>query len=140
MSTSSISKIRFNQDQFEKALETLQEATREQNLNQYVKDATIQRFEYTYELSWKLVKSVLSYKGVEMTYPRELFREAFSAGWLVHPEVWDAMIEDRNITSHTYKARKAEDVYNSICREYYPELRYLYIRISEVISNDIGNS
>lgn len=138
MSKTPISRILFSRDQYEKALGTLGEAIVEKNVNQYVKDATIQRFEYIYELSWKLIKSVLSYKGVELSYPREVFREAFSAGWLVHPEVWDSMIEDRNITSPTYKARKVEDVYISICRDYYPELKHLHIKLSEVISNDIA--
>lgn len=40
-------------------------------------DATIQRFEFTIELFWKLLRVILESKGVEVQYPKDVLREAF---------------------------------------------------------------
>lgn len=120
------------------ALQTLEKAINERNFNEYVRDATIQRFKYTYETAWKAAKSVLSYQGIELRHPREIFAEAFSSGWINHPDRWDAMIEDRNLTTHTYRERTAEAVYNAICKTYYPELCSLHHSITEVIRKHVA--
>lgn len=104
----------YHLELFTSALSTLRRAIKEPDYNEYVRDATIQRFEYTYETAWKAIKAVLSYQGVELRHPREIFSEAFSSGWIKDPDMWDAMIEDRNLTTHTYKERTAESVYESI--------------------------
>lgn len=45
------------------------------HLDELYLDGTIQRFEFVYELSWKLMKSYLEYQGTEVVSPRETFRE-----------------------------------------------------------------
>jgi nucleotidyltransferase substrate binding protein (TIGR01987 family) len=135
-----VKRLRYNEKQFTDALETLSKAINEPNFNEYVRDATIQRFEYTYETAWKVIKSVLSYQGVELRHPREIFAEAFSSGWVRNPEHWEAMIEDRNLTTHTYKKRTAEVVYKTICDVYYPELQFLHQSIAEVIRKNVRSS
>ncbi|WP_372632030.1 nucleotidyltransferase substrate binding protein [Cohnella sp.] len=57
-------KVLYSEKQFGSALESLGSAIREPNFNEYVRDAIIQRFEYTYETAWKAIKSVLSYQGL----------------------------------------------------------------------------
>lgn len=128
-----LKKLFYNKKQFTDALETLSKAVNEPNFNEYVRDATIQRFEYTYETAWKVIKSLLAYQGIELRHPREIFAEAFSSGWLKNPDQWEAMIEDRNQTTHTYKERTADAVYRAICDTYYPNLQYLHQSIKEVI-------
>lgn len=55
-------------------------------------DATIQRFEFTIELFWKLLKSILESKGVEVQYPKDVLREAFT-GHLIEDELtWLTMM------------------------------------------------
>lgn len=135
-----VKRLRYNEKQFTDALDTLSRAINEPDFNEYVRDATIQRFEYTYETAWKVIKSTLSYQGVELRHPREIFAEAFSSGWIRNPECWEAMIEDRNLTTHTYKERTAEAVYKAICIVYYPELQFLYQSITEVIRKNVGSS
>ncbi|XID92556.1 HI0074 family nucleotidyltransferase substrate-binding subunit [Paenibacillaceae bacterium WGS1546] len=135
-----VNKVLYGERQFGSALESLGAAIREPNFNEYVRDAIIQRFEYTYETAWKVIKSVLSYQGVELRHPKEIFREAHASGWIVNPEHWEAMIEDRNLTTHTYKLRTAEAVYVAIRDVYYPELCYLHGKIAEVIRNHVGHS
>ena len=42
-------------------------------------DATIQRFEFSFELSWKLMRAVLDYNGIEAEAPRSVIKEAFKS-------------------------------------------------------------
>ena len=37
-------------------------------------DATIQRFEFCFELAWKLMKTVLEYEGIDVNSPRSCIR------------------------------------------------------------------
>lgn len=133
-------RLMYSINQFTNALSTLLRAIEEPAYNEYVRDATIQRFEYTYETAWKAIRAVLSYQGVELRYPREMFSEAFSSGWIKDPDMWDAMIEDRNLTTHTYKERTAESVYESICHSYFPALSHLHQSLNEVIRKYVDST
>ncbi len=82
-------------------------------------DATIQRFEFSIELFWKLLKLLLASKGVEVAYPKDVLREAFVGRLIDDERVWLAMLRDRNLTSHTYNQELAETIYVNI-KEYYP--------------------
>lgn len=135
-----LNRVLYNVSQFTNAIATLEKAIYEPNFNEYVRDATIQRFEYTYETAWKAIKALLSYQGVELRHPRELFSEAFSSGWMKDPDIWDAMIEDRNLTIHTYKERTAQSIYETICRSYYPALKHLHQSLNEVIQRYVNST
>lgn len=131
-----LKKASYNMSQFIKALETLRRAVETQEKSEFVQDAAIQRFEYTYELSWKLIKSVLEIKGTILKHPNDIFSAAFASDWIINPLVWDSMIDDRNITSHTYKARSAEEIYHSIVRSYYSEFIFLEKTMKGVLDNE----
>ena len=83
-----------------------------------LRDAVIQRFEYTYELCWKMLKRQLE---EESPYPsavdalsfRDLLREGAEKGMIRCVEDWFIYREQRNITSHTYDENKAISVYNT---------------------------
>ena len=40
------------------------------------RDASIQRFEFTFELAWKTMRRILKYKGILINSPRDTIREA----------------------------------------------------------------
>ena len=61
-----------------------------------------QRFEYTFELSWKTLKDYLEAKGVSVQFPRDALKEGFRAGVLADGEIWLEMLEKRNVLAHTY--------------------------------------
>lgn len=85
-------------------------------------DAAIQRFEFTIELFWKLLKRILAEKGVEVTYPKDVLRQAY-AGKLIDDEtLWLDMLRDRNLTSHTYNQDLADEIYANI-KTYYPIIK-----------------
>jgi nucleotidyltransferase substrate binding protein (TIGR01987 family) len=75
------------------------------------RDGAIQRFEFTFELLWKTLKKVLSFKGINVNSPRDVFREAAKQGLIDDPVVWFEFIKHRNITSHTYDESYAIDLF-----------------------------
>ena len=62
----------------------------------------IQAFEFSYELAWKTIKRILNQRGLNITTPRDCFREAALNNWISDPKIWFSFIEKRNISSHTY--------------------------------------
>jgi nucleotidyltransferase substrate binding protein (TIGR01987 family) len=99
---------------FEKALKSL-EYVLQQSKTDIVRDATIQRFEYTYDLAWKMIKRHLEWSGssTDSLTRRDLFREAATAGLIKDAEAWFEYHEARNKTSHTYNESTAEEVYEA---------------------------
>lgn len=79
----------------------------------------IQAFEYTYELGWKVLKDFLESRGVQGLYgTRDVTRAAFQRDLLDDGNVWMAMIESRNLTSHTYDETIAQRVLAAIRKDY----------------------
>ena len=95
------------------ALERLGEALREPK-NDIVRDAAIQRFEFSFELFWKALKARAENEGLRVVSPRESLRAAFQLGLLDDDEQVFQMLEDRNRTSRLYNAAMAEDVFSRI--------------------------
>ncbi len=82
-----------------------------------VRDASIQRFEYSFESLWKLLKAYLDQQeGIICNSPKACFREALKAGLLSasNVETCLAMTDDRNLTSHTYIEAVAEAIYSKL--------------------------
>lgn len=99
-----------------RALKTLNEIFN-QPFSIIVRDATIQRFEYTFEALWKFLKEYLKDKeGIISNSPKSCFREAFSLGFLTEEETVKCldMTDRRNDTSHTYKEEVAQIIYSKI--------------------------
>ena len=112
-------KVKYKLDDFQKALSKLEIALKKDaHLDELYLDGTIQRFEFVYELSWKLMKSYLEYQGIEVVSPRETFREGFKEGIIKDATEWINMMINRNRTSHTYNEETAWDIYDKIKNEY----------------------
>ncbi|MBN1961147.1 MAG: nucleotidyltransferase substrate binding protein [Deltaproteobacteria bacterium] len=94
-----------------RALERAQKALDDEEL----RDACIQRFEYTFELCWKLLKRQLvreieNEDEVAAYSRRTLFRVGGERGLLSDVSAWFIYLDKRNITSHTYDQKKADEV------------------------------
>jgi nucleotidyltransferase substrate binding protein (TIGR01987 family) len=98
---------------FEKALTKLDEALKAET-SELIRDAAIQRFEFSYELMWKSLKHVLKDSGLICQSPKSCFKEAFSQGWIKDEELWLQMLSDRNLTTHTYDEILAAKVYKKL--------------------------
>lgn len=101
--------------QMEAALSTLDEVLM-MEWSRVVRDAAIQRFEYCFELVWKLIKRRLKLDGIEVNSPRQAIRHAFENGYIEDADFWFELLEDRNLTTHTYNADIADKVYESARR------------------------
>ena len=85
------------------------------------KEGTIQRFGFTHELAWKVMKDYLEYEGITgLTGSRSATREAFNKGLITEGQKWMDMIESRNTTVHTYRGEILEREYRRIVEDYYP--------------------
>lgn len=98
---------------FAKAVNRLADALN-QPKNEFIRDAAIQRFEFTFELAWKVLKNYLEREGLEARSPRAAIRGAFSIGLLPEDEGWLVMVELRNLSSHTYNEAIAERIYTEL--------------------------
>jgi len=85
-------------------------------LSDLEKEGIIQRFEYTFELSWKTLKDYLFFSGVplEPETPRNIIKQAFAVGIIEDGRLWIEMLDQRNLMSHTYKEANFLEVIGSI--------------------------
>ncbi|MDX1655575.1 MAG: nucleotidyltransferase substrate binding protein [Candidatus Competibacteraceae bacterium] len=105
--------LRVRQEQLERAVQRLADALA-QPKDEFIRDAAIQRFEFTFELTWKVLKLFLEYQGIEARSPRACIRESFVVGLLPEDDGWLEMVTLRNLTSHTYDEATAERVYQAL--------------------------
>lgn len=110
--------------QYQKAVERLEEALNEEK-NDLVRDATIKRFEFSFDLAWKLLKARLEEeKGIVCHSPKGCFREAYTAGILDYDNYWLDITDLRNKTARIYDQQLAEEVYAALPKvlEYFKKL------------------
>src|SRR5690554_1145020 len=90
-------------------------------LNEIIKEGLIQRFEYTHELAWNVMKDYAYYQGdASVGGSRDATREAFQLKLVSDGKVWMDMIASRNKTSHTYNEDTADEIFSKILKDYYP--------------------
>ena len=100
---------------YNKALQRLDEALAVENPNSFIYDSVIKRFEFTYELAWRLMKSYIEYQGgADVRFARDVFREAYAKGLIKEGKVWLQMLQDRNISSHTYNEDESKQIYERV--------------------------
>ena len=106
-------------ENYQRAMKRLRVAVNSQpDANGIYLDATIQRFEFCFELAWKLMKAMLDYEGIEVSSPRGSIREGSKLSMIDSAEDWLYMLEQRKICPHAYSENIAHDVYKKICHEY----------------------
>lgn len=113
-----------------KAVEIVTEQINEdEEVDDLLKEGLIQRFEYTHELAWKVMKDYAEYQGyTDIRGSRDAFRKAFDMG-LVTDKSWMDSIIDRNLTSHNYDEDTAQDICENIVDVYYP----LFVKFEKVM-------
>lgn len=95
-------------------------------LSELEMEGLIQRFEYTFELGWKVLQDLLKYKGYEfMQGPNGTLKKAFEDGLIENHDGWRRMAMARVTTSHTYNEGEAEEVARQIYESFAPLLKEL---------------
>ncbi len=110
---------RFNN--YKRAFALLREALEsEKGLTQLEKEGCIQRFEYAFELAWKVMKDYLESEGLIIAplTPANVIRTAFAARVIADGQAWMEALDARNKMSHTYDLATFEKVIADIRSSY----------------------
>ncbi|KJS21205.1 MAG: nucleotidyltransferase [Clostridiaceae bacterium BRH_c20a] len=103
--------------------------------NDLLRDGLIQRFEFTFELAWKTLKSIFEDEGLTgLNSPKTVLKEAFAAQIITDEELWLNILSDRNTTAHIYSEQLAIKICNNIKEKYVDEFKKLSERIEMRIS------
>lgn len=113
---------------FERALALLEEPLARQAVADFSlleQQGLVQRFEFCFELAWKVMKDYLLFSGVllDQLTPRHVIKQAFSAGLIADGQAWIDMLDARNLLSHTYNQERFETALEQI------QARYLSILV-----------
>ncbi|MTV47389.1 nucleotidyltransferase [Heliobacillus mobilis] len=119
-------------ENYQRALSRLTEGiAKYDESNDLARDGIIQRFEFTFELAWKTLKSLFEDEGLTgLNSPKTVLREAFSAGIVEDDELWLSMLRDRNTTAHIYDEHLSIEICNNIRDKYVSAFTELVLRIS----------
>ncbi|MDR0310177.1 MAG: nucleotidyltransferase substrate binding protein [Acidobacteriota bacterium] len=118
---------RFNS--YKKALAVLERtvaAAQERKFNEIEEQGLIQGFEFTFELSWKLLKDYLESKGfTDFHGSKDTFRLAFQEGLISDGPAWMEMIDNRNRSSRTYEESVAKQISHLVLSKYFLKFKEL---------------
>jgi len=134
-------KLKLRAETATKALKTLKEIL-EEPYSTIIRDASIKRFEYSFDIFWKFVKDYLRVKeGIECASPKSCFREAFKVGILSEEETVKAleMTDDRNLSTHTYDEEAVEGIYQQV-GNYWKLMDEVFRRVVEKVDSDFPGS
>lgn len=95
------------------------------------KAGAIQAFEICYELAWKFMKRILSFRGIETASPREVFRLAAQEKIIDDLNFWFGAIVKRNLTTHVYNLDVAKEIFNYL-PQFAKELNEFINRIQKI--------
>lgn len=124
-------------DNYKRAFHLLRagvELSDQRPLTDLEKEGLIQRFEYTWELAWKVLRDYLESTGIvlETVTPASTIKAAFVAKIVVTDgEAWRRALDARNRISHVYNMQAFEKVISEVKREYLPLFDDLHMYLLE---------
>jgi nucleotidyltransferase substrate binding protein (TIGR01987 family) len=124
--------IRWQQrfSNYRKALAQLESFLEPPALNEREQQGLIKAFEYTFELAWNTLRDLLRSQGdASLLGSRDTLREAFRLALIEDGEAWMLMIQDRNLTSHTYNRSTADEIAAHILDSYLACFQQLRTRL-----------
>ena len=114
-----IDRCRERFTRYQSALKRLSEAILEYEdftaesdiIKSMMRDSIIKRFEFTFELAWKVMKDFAEYNGYEdmANSPRNAIRLAMQMG-IISDTAWMSMLESRNTMAHVYDEEEADSI------------------------------
>jgi nucleotidyltransferase substrate binding protein (TIGR01987 family) len=121
--------IRWKQrfENYAKAFQSLKEAVEQEELNELERNGLIQRFEFTLDLSWKVMKDYLQEKGFTFKpTPKDTLRLAQQSKFIDYAQELIDGIDIRNELSHDYSGEKFARSERVLREETFPALKSLY--------------
>ena len=123
---------------FCQALDQLETFFQPPVLNERERQGLIKAFEYCFELGWNTLRDLLLAEGnAGLIGSRDTLRLAFRVGLIRDGEAWLAMVQDHNLTSHTYNRSTAEQVSQQVETRYLPCFRELCQVLSQRLQRDL---
>jgi nucleotidyltransferase substrate binding protein (TIGR01987 family) len=122
--------IRWKQrfQNFEQAFFRLQEAIKQDELNELECNGLIQRFEFTIELAWKVMKDFLEEKGFAFKpSPKDTFRQAQEARYIDYAQSLIDALDIRNELSHDYDGELFRLSEAELRNDIFPSLEKLHL-------------
>lgn len=101
-----------------------------------IQEGIIQRFEYTFELTWKTLKDYLASERELVKSPRSVIKKAFEYELLNEGTLWIDMLDDRNLLAHTYDEKNFEEAFEKIIHSYYPEIKNVFHKLERLSENE----
>ena len=106
----------------------------DEDIDDLLEEGLIQRYEYTHELAWKVMKDYAEYQGITgLNGSRDAIRQTLQFG-LIDDENWMRSISDRNLTSHQYDEDTAQAIIENIIDVYYP----LFVKYERIMLKKSG--
>ena len=133
--------IRWQQrfSNYQKALAQLERFIEPPALNEREQQGLIKAFEYSFELAWNTLRDLLRSQGnATLLGSRDTLREAFRLGLIEQGETWMLMIQDRNLTSHTYNRATADAIADHMTDRYLPCFRQLHSRLELRLQQELS--
>ena len=124
--------LKYSFEKFQKALKRLDEGLKRAK-DQLDSDGVIQRFEFTFELTWKTLRLFLLSEGINTNSPKEALKRAFKFGLIIDEECFLDMLEDRNQAAHIYSEDVSREIFKRIKKDYSSALK----KLSEELKNQI---
>lgn len=118
-------------------LEVLKRAKDEDLTNEFIISGIIDKFFLQFELSWKVLKELLSYEGRSMAKsgsPREILKAAYATYDYIDEDIWLEMLRARNDMTHIYNGEAARQMVKVILEKYIP----VFVEMRERIEKDYG--
>lgn len=118
-------------------LEVLKRAKDEDLTNEFIISGIIDKFFLQFELSWKVLKELLSYEGRSVAKsgsPREILKAAYATYDYIDEDIWLEMLRARNDMTHIYNGEAARQMVKVILEKYIP----VFVEMRERIEKDYG--
>lgn len=117
-----------------RSLENLRLSRNADRNNPFVLPATVQNFNLTFDLSWKVLKEVVTHEYGVTDFasgsPRETLKTAFSVG-LISDDRWMDMLHVRNTLAHDYDGEVALKHYDDMIGIYFDLIEMMVDTISK---------
>lgn len=126
---------------FHRACQRLLEVTEAdrflEDLSDLEQEGLVQRFEYTFELAWKVLQDLLNFKGYEfMSGPNGTLKMAFEDGLIADHDEWRRMMKSRNTLTHVYDEEEVHAIIEMIFYDYAPILKKLDEKLGALLQKE----
>ena len=94
-------------------------------------DGAIQRFEFTFELIWKLLRLFLEDQGIICRTPKACLKEAYRIGVIDDEVTWLNILDDRNMSVHIYDKETSRKIFKRVKTKYIKEFKKVFEKVGK---------